>query len=83
MARHNTSIAPPLKWAVGKRWLIPQLEAIWSKHKNALLLELFCGGLSVSLGLQQQTALLNDVNSSLINFYEQIKKGLYFDIPAR
>ena len=80
MARHNTTIAPPLKWAGGKRWLIPQLATIWSKHKNARLVEPFCGGLSVSLGLQPQTALLNDVNSSLINFYEQIKKGLHFDI---
>lgn len=80
MAEPITPIRPPLKWAGGKRWLIPKLANYWSKHKQARLVEPFCGGLSVSLGLQPQTALLNDVNPSLINFYQQIKNGLQLDI---
>jgi len=44
------------------------------------LVEPFCGGLSVSLGLKPHAALLNDVNPALINFYQQIQKGLILDI---
>lgn len=71
---------PPLKWAGGKRWLIPTLEKLWTKHSSHRLVEPFCGGLSVALGLQPQTALLNDANSALVNFYQQIQKGLSLDI---
>lgn len=80
MTQQITQIRPPLKWAGGKRWLIPKLAKIWSKHKHTRLVEPFCGGLSVALGLQPQSALLNDVNPALINFYQQIKNGLQIDI---
>jgi DNA adenine methylase len=81
MSKAITPIRPPLKWAGGKRWLIPKLIKIWSKHQQSRLVEPFCGGLSVALGLQPQAALLNDVNPALINFYQQIKQGLHMDIP--
>jgi DNA adenine methylase len=80
MSKTITPIRPPLKWAGGKRWLIPKLAKYWSKHKQARLVEPFCGGLSVALGLQPHAALLNDVNPALINFYQQIKNGLKMDI---
>lgn len=34
------------------------------------------GGMAVALGLQPQTALLNDINPHLINFYRWLQKGL-------
>lgn len=80
MEHELTRLRPPLKWAGGKRWLIPTLEKIWAKHSTCRLVEPFCGGLSVALGLQPQKALLNDVNSALVNFYLQIQKGLILDI---
>lgn len=80
MSKTITPIRPPLKWAGGKRWLIPKLTRYWSKHTQARLVEPFCGGLSVALGLQPHTALLNDVNPALINFYQQVKNGLKIDI---
>jgi DNA adenine methylase len=80
MEQELTPLRPPLKWAGGKRWLIPTLDKLWSKHSTARLVEPFCGGISVALGLQPQTALLNDVNSALVNFYQQIQKGLNVDI---
>src|SRR5205823_6126534 len=40
------------------------------------LVEPFCGGLAVTLGLMPKRALLNDVNPHLINFYKQLKGGL-------
>ncbi len=80
MKPNHTALKPPLKWAGGKRWLMPMLAQIWAKHQHRRLVEPFCGGLSVALGLQPQTALLNDVNPALINFYQQCQKGLKVDI---
>lgn len=69
-------IKPPLKWAGGKRWLIPHLKRYWEKHNWKRLVEPFCGGLAVVLGLLPQKALLNDINPHAINFYHGLKKGL-------
>jgi DNA adenine methylase len=80
MEQELMPLRPPLKWAGGKRWLIPTLEKLWAKHSSCRLVEPFCGGLSVALGLQPQKALLNDVNSALVNFYQQIQEGLTLDI---
>jgi DNA adenine methylase len=81
MDQRVSPLRPPLKWAGGKRWLIPELKQLWSKHSDLRLVEPFCGGLSVALGLQAEKALLNDVNFAVINFYQQIQKGLILDIP--
>jgi len=67
---------PPLKWAGGKRWQIPHLERYWRPHAHRRLVEPFCGGLAVALGLKPAAALLNDVNPHLINFYQRLKRGL-------
>ena len=80
MDRVVTPLRPPLKWAGGKRWLIPKLAKIWKKHADCRLVEPFCGGLSVALGLNPEKALLNDVNFAVINFYQQIQQGLILDI---
>ena len=72
----NTHLRPPLKWAGGKRWLVPILEQYWLKHKEKRLVEPFCGGLAVPLGLMPARALLNDINPHLINFYRWIQRGL-------
>ena len=42
-------------------------------------MEPFCGGLAVTLGLLPQTALLNDINPHLINFYRCLKEGLVLE----
>jgi DNA adenine methylase len=72
----GAGIRPPLKWAGGKRWLVPHLRPVWAAHKKKRLVEPFCGGLAVALGLLPNQALLNDVNFHAINFYRQLKKGL-------
>ena len=76
-------LKPPLKWAGGKRWLLPHLEPIWREHRNRRYVEPFCGGLAVALGLLPRRALLNDLNPHLINFYEQVQGGLLVNIEAR
>lgn len=80
MIQGTTPLRPPLKWAGGKRWLILKLQKYWAKHSEQRLVEPFCGGLSVALGLKPERALLNDNNPALINFYHQLQKGLVVDI---
>jgi DNA adenine methylase len=70
------SLKPPLKWAGGKRWLLPHLGPLWQAHRHRRYVEPFCGGLAAALGLRPETALLNDVNPHLINFYQHLQKGL-------
>lgn len=71
---------PPLKWAGGKRWLVPTLSGIWQHYSHYRLVEPFVGGMAVALGLRPQTALLNDLNPHLINFYAWLQKGFHIDI---
>ncbi len=74
---------PLLKWAGGKRWLLPQLYKLWQPYQRYKLVEPFTGGLAVTLGLNPQTALLNDANVHLINFYRQVQKGLKIPFPLK
>jgi len=77
----RAALAPPLKWAGGKRWQLPHLRSIWAAHQQRRLVEPFCGGLAVALGLQPSRALLNDANRHLINFYRWLQRGLTIDLP--
>lgn len=70
------NVKPLLKWAGGKRWLLPLLQEIWAPYTNSKLVEPFTGGMAVALGLNPQTAILNDANVHLINFYHQVSQGL-------
>jgi DNA adenine methylase len=79
----SPAIAPPLKWAGGKRWLVPHIEPLWQQHRDRRYVELFCGGLAVALGLRPERAVLNDLNPHLINFYRQLRRGLSMKIEAR
>jgi DNA adenine methylase len=79
----NGNLKPPLKWAGGKRWLVPHLLPHWQNHAQRRLVEPFCGGLAVTLGLKPSQALLNDVNSHLIHFYTWLKRGLKIELPMR
>lgn len=69
-------VRPPLKWAGGKRWQLPELRPLWLGHEQRRLVEPFCGGLAVATGLMPGRALLNDINPHVINFYEWLKRGL-------
>lgn len=74
-------VRPPLKWAGGKRWLVPHLRPLWEPHRGRRLVEPCCGGLAVALGLAPERALLNDANPHLINFWRRLQRGLRIDIP--
>jgi DNA adenine methylase len=72
----TTPVRPPLKWAGGKRWQVPHLRPLWEPHTQRRIVEPFCGGLAVTLGLLPARALLNDTNPHLINFYRWLQRGL-------
>ena len=79
----SVTLKPPLKWAGGKRWLVPHLASLWNEYSERRYVEPFCGGLAVVLGLQPARALLNDVNPHLINFYRHLQHGMPLEIEMR
>src|SRR5688500_17527475 len=72
----NGLLNPPVKWAGGKRWVVPQVGTIWKQREHKRYVEPFCGGLAMALGLKPDRALLNDINPHLIHFYSQVQRGL-------
>lgn len=76
-------LTPPLKWAGGKRWLVPYLQKTWQNYSSYRLVEPFCGGLAIALGLQPNQALLNDINPHVVNFYKCLQHGLKLDIEVQ
>jgi DNA adenine methylase len=81
VAEPTGTLQPPLKWAGGKRWQVPHLRPLWTAHRGRRLVEPFCGGLAVTLGLAPERAALNDANAHLINFYRWLQRGLKIEIP--
>ena len=76
-------LRPPLKWAGGKRWLVPYLRPLWERYEDRRLVEPLCGGLAISLALRPKRALLNDLNPHNVNFYRWLKKGLHLEVEMR
>ena len=67
----NSSVAPFVKWAGGKRQLIPQIrERMPGKYNDYY--EPFVGGGAVIFDLLPANALINDINKALINTYRII-----------
>ncbi len=65
---------PLLKWVGSKRWHVPAVKALYASSGRRVV-EPFCGGASISFGLEPPRALLNDANPHLINFYKQVRRG--------
>ena len=80
---NSLGVKPPLKWAGGKRWLAENIRKIWYPFRSLKYVEPFCGGLSVALVLNPGTAILNDINPHLINFYNNLKEGFSIDMEMK
>ena len=66
-----SNISPFVKWAGGKRQLLPQIkERMPEKYNNYF--EPFVGGGAVLFELLPSNALINDINRALINAYRRI-----------
>ncbi len=63
----------PLRWAGAKRWHVEEIRRRW--NGIARIVEPFCGGASISLGLEPERAWLNDTNPVLMNFWRCLREG--------
>jgi len=66
---------PFLKWAGGKRQLIPQIDPFFPKYYNNYI-EPFVGGGAIFFYLLPEKAILMDINEELINTYKVIKNNI-------
>lgn len=73
--KRNPLARPFLKWAGGKRQLLPELLAHRPK-KIGTYYEPFLGGGAVLLALQPARAIVNDTNGELINCYEVVRDSV-------
>lgn len=74
MAKKNPLVKPFLKWAGGKRQLLPEILKYLPKNigKNTYF-EPFLGGGALLFELQPKKAIVNDSNGELINCYRVIQ----------
>ncbi|MEM6613548.1 MAG: DNA adenine methylase [Cyanobacteria bacterium P01_C01_bin.72] len=70
--KHNVLAQPFLKWAGGKRQLLPAIKEYLPK-KFGQYYEPFIGAGAVLFSLQPKKSIINDTNSELINCYLTIK----------
>src|ERR1035437_8435052 len=68
----NISAQPFLKWAGGKRQLLPFIRKYLPKVYN-IYFEPFVGAGALLFDLQPENAVINDVNSELVNCYNIIR----------
>ena len=65
---------PFLRWAGGKRWLIPKLKNYLPQNGFNNYHEPFIGGGSILLHLRAKKSYISDMNSELINAYKAVKE---------
>jgi DNA adenine methylase len=68
-------IKPIVKWAGGKRKLVPEIIKKINKIQYKRYIEPFLGGGSVFFSLCPKNAIINDINTYLIEMFEVIKKS--------
>ncbi|MHA1320973.1 MAG: DNA adenine methylase, partial [Promethearchaeota archaeon] len=71
----KTRSYPFLKWAGGKRQLLPQMEEYFPKHYNRYI-EPFIGGGAVFFHLLPENSIISDNNPDIINCYKVIKEDV-------
>lgn len=62
------AVAPVLKWVGGKRQLLPEIQKYIPENIHTYY-EPFVGGGAVLFSLQPKRAIVNDINTELINVY--------------
>lgn len=71
----NKLVAPVVKWVGGKRQIIEQITKYIPKTFSTYY-EPFLGGGAVLFKLQPQKAVVNDINSELMNLYQVIRDNV-------
>lgn len=71
----NKLTQPFLKWAGGKRQLLPEIRKYVPQKYNTYY-EAFVGAGAVLFDLQPKKAVINDINGELVNVYNVIKNNV-------
>jgi DNA adenine methylase len=73
-AESDMRVPSPLRWAGGKRWLLPRIKELVGERDIRAYHEPFLGGASIFLGLRRfSTAYLRDTNAELIAAFRAIR----------
>jgi len=59
---------------------VPHVAPLWQRFRGRRLVEPFCGGIAVALGLRPARAFLSDINPHVVNFYRWLKRGLKIEL---
>ena len=70
------NVKPLVKWAGGKRQLLPHIHAALPAEAPRRFYEPFIGGGAVLFSLEPASARVNDLNGELINLYEVVRGGV-------
>jgi DNA adenine methylase len=73
--RKNNLVAPVVKWVGGKRQILDKIQKYVPKNITTYY-EPFVGGGAVLFDIQPSKAVVNDINSELINLYQIIKDNV-------
>lgn len=73
--RKNKLVMPVVKWVGGKRQLLPTLTSLLPDRFTTYC-EPFIGGGAMLFCLQPKRAIVNDINSDLIQMYEAIRDNV-------
>jgi DNA adenine methylase len=77
MVKNNPLLKPYLKWAGGKRQLLPEIKKHLPENiNNCTYYEPFVGAGAVFFDLQPKKAVINDFNEQLILTYNVIKENV-------
>lgn len=71
MKKYN--VAPFVKWAGGKRWLVERRPDLFPSEDEGRYFEPFVGGGAVFFYCQPRKAVISDMNGELIGAYQAIK----------
>ena len=74
MAEELAGLAPFLKWAGGKRWLVSRHPELFPREAERLI-EPFLGSGAIFFHMRPRQALLNDKNPQLIDAYRAIQEN--------
>jgi len=72
---HNSGkyIKSPLNYIGGKYKLLPQIIPLFPNDIRTFV-DLFCGGCNVSMNIQADRIICNDINTKIVELYKEFKK---------
>ena len=76
MTINNNSTKSFLRWAGSKKQLLPQIMPYWVASQCNRYVEPFAGSACLFFHINPPSAILGDINTNLIETYEQIKNNL-------